>query len=195
MSDLPIGGKKIVQYQYITENNLYDRQKYNYSQFGGHDFLDVYIKSRELVIDELGKSKIAHNTREELIKLKNTPPPQLLESAESYTCLCHSFTIDSYVKSFEVRKRIYECYDDDWRPCENASFEKFDLYLVFADCLILYYDATACTKYLSCLLKLDDTLISIRNHLTISQNQALSHILQSELKLVRELSSSVNVEV
>lgn len=36
-----------MNYKYITENNLENKQNYMYSEYGGQDFVDAYIESRK----------------------------------------------------------------------------------------------------------------------------------------------------
>ncbi len=45
-----------MNYKYITEDNLENKQTYMYSEYGGEDFLKAYVKSREDVIENINFS-------------------------------------------------------------------------------------------------------------------------------------------
>ena len=47
-------------YKYITENNLYDKQNYMYSEYGGIAFLDSYLLSRREFLNRLGVTRELH---------------------------------------------------------------------------------------------------------------------------------------
>ena len=59
-----------MDYIYVTENNLENRQKYTYSQYGGEDFLNAYMDSRKSFIEEkLIEPEPVHVTYNELSML------------------------------------------------------------------------------------------------------------------------------
>jgi hypothetical protein len=88
--------------------------------------------------------------------------------------------LNRFVKAFEVRKRLYAEYDN-WKPVETSTFEDYESYISFAECLIEAYGFTNNLKYFSCLLKVDDTLLSVQDKLTNSQRCRLEKIVESEL--------------
>ena len=95
--------------------------------------------------------------------------------------------LKAYVKSFEVRKRLYTEYLD-WKPAEGALFEEYDTYLIFSDCLLEAYRRTGGLKYYSCLLKVDDVLLSIQFLLTCRERERLLGIISEELEIFQTLS-------
>ncbi len=102
--------------------------------------------------------------------------------------------IDEYVKSFEVRKRIYTGYDGNWKPLPGAGFEDYGSYLLLADCLLWMYQHTRCLKYFSCLLKLDDTLLSVENKLGSRQKEHLGSIIRQELGIFGHLAEEEGIK-
>ncbi|MCH5258154.1 MAG: hypothetical protein J1F18_00310 [Lachnospiraceae bacterium] len=174
-----------MSYKYITDNNLYEKQNYMYSEFGGTVFLMDYINSRE---------KYLHNGehRDIVVTEYHCATGQGLQRILNKLKSGHveDKTIDlinSYTKSFEVRKRIYTNYDNDFKPLEDAGFEDYDNYLLFAECLLLVYRQTGCLKYFSCLLKVDDTLLSVWEKLQEYQKEYMSRIIRHELKCFYQL--------
>lgn len=180
-------------YKYITENNLYEKQTYMYSAYKGIDFIKEYLNSRENCLKEIKKRGGYKDTKPkhsfvygDLVELceklkagkKNDEIMQL---------------VNAYTKSFEVRKRIYSEYDAEWKPLSGTDFEEYESYIVFAECLLLAYRYTKCLKYFNCLLKLDDTLISIQNKLDQQLRIYLSQVLRQELNIFNELVAAIGV--
>jgi len=170
-------------YKYITENNLYEKQTYMYSEYGGTAFLKEYSESRKNALDDKGTGKAeasgqkytgANPTKVNLGQLYG----KLKDGEYSEETKAE---INGYVKSFEVRKRIYTEYDDNWKPVADAGFEDYDTYLLFAECLIRVYEQEEGLKYFSCLLKVDDTLLSVRDRMGASQRKRLEGIIRREL--------------
>lgn len=40
-------------YKYITGNNLYEKQNYLYSEYGGIEFIEEYINSRQKYLNSI----------------------------------------------------------------------------------------------------------------------------------------------
>lgn len=172
-------------YPYITSNNLYDKQNYMYSKYYGIDFLRAYVQSRKLN-DYLGDKTAA--------TLENEETSATYQELKRIYRYLHSDgnheealeALKGYVKSFEVRKRIYTAYEN-WNPIDSASYEEYGNYLCFADNLIQAYILTRNLKYFSCLLKLDDTLLSLQSKLNPSQKGHLKQITAKELGFFSQL--------
>lgn len=175
-----------MMYKYITENNLLNRQNYMYSEFGGKDFLKAYVESRKQYLQKLDVQKAdimegGHITYDELMNFRE----QLsIEGAVSCELKDH---INAYIKTFEVRKRLYTEYDSLWKPVEKARYDYFDIYFLLAECLVAVYRQTKCAKYFSCFLKLNDTLLSVWGNLTVRQQLLLSRLLEEELQFYNKL--------
>ena len=179
-------------YKYITENNLYHKQSYMYSEYGGIEFLKEYVASRREYLNrwerqkdrEIECVKEASGLQDAVQDLQNIRQA-FIENRQN------GKTIDSvkgYTKSFEVRKRIYREYDNNWKPTGNMEFEDYEAYIIFAECLVFTFRYTKCLKYFSCLLKVDDTLLSVQDKLNISLKKALYNIIKSELDIFYQLT-------
>lgn len=163
-------------YKYITENNLYDRQNYMYSQYLGMEFLREYVKSRKL------KNSTAFENGWGSEQNSGSTTRARLEGIHDrmHTTTEIPEELNRFVKAFEVRKRLYAEYDN-WKPVETSTFEDYESYISFAECLIEAYGFTNNLKYFSCLLKVDDMLLSVQDKLTGSQMCRLKKIVESEL--------------
>ena len=178
----------MMEYVYVTEDNLENRQNYMYSAFGGKEFLYAYTKSRSDFIERASsQDSILHDTAKDL--------------AEAKDCLEHDVTqgwkvvLENYVKRFEVSKRIYTEYNDKWRAADNAVYDRINLYLLLSDCCLLAYKKTLCTKYLSCMLKVDDTLLSQEKRMTDLEKKRLSILLIAELEFFQKMADSREIRL
>lgn len=179
-----------MSYKYITENNLENRQNYMYSEYKGTDFLQEYKESREQLMIVAGSDSVeeaAHITNKELADLFGKLQTEDEIELDDKKCM------DAYTKTFEVRKRLYSEYNSEWKPVKNASREIYDNYILLAECLILMYEKSKCTKYISCLLKLDDTMISIKDKLTDRQVCELAGVCKREMEVIGQLYESMEV--
>lgn len=176
-------------YKYITDNNLYHKQTYMYAEYEGKQFLRDYVKSRNTV-----KETTERVDTEDIMENGSTVQRDLWhiysgikEGDEDAVDM-----LKAYVKTFEVRKRIYTEYSD-WKPVEGALFEEYETYLIFSDCLLEAYKKTKCLKYYSCLLKVDDVLISLQSLLSEGERRHLSAIISEELKIFQILSERCGI--
>lgn len=184
-----------MSYEYITNNNLFEKQNYMYSKYYGKQFLMDYIESRKLKKkltylegqEDTGdfKSVTYHNLQQIHIRLQKP------EENNKYTAIDE---LGQYVKSFEVRKRLYTEYRD-WKPIEGASFEEYESYLLFADCLLCAFALTGCLKFYSCVLKVDDTLLSLQDKLNSVQGEHLQRIIDKELEYFQSLLEKQGIQL
>ncbi|MBR1598179.1 MAG: hypothetical protein IJ661_04590 [Lachnospiraceae bacterium] len=175
-------------YKYITDNNLEEKQNYMYSEYGGREFLDAYKESRDSFLLEIKACDTdVHVTYIELMRLDSE-----LNKKELWDN--NRLILNDYIKTFEVRKRLYSEYNLNWKPCNNATYDNVELYIVLAQCLVKGYSLSKSAKYLSCLLKLDDTLISIKEKLTDRQKAVLSDIIVYEMQETKKLENKILME-
>lgn len=180
-----------MSYKYITDNNLYEKQNYMYSEFGGTYFLTDYIDSRKKYLDnvecrDLVMTESHCETGQEL--------QNILEALKAGQIERETIDlVNSYVKSFEVRKRVYTNYDNNFKPSPDAGFEDYDSYLLFAECLVLMYKQTDCLKYFNCLLKVNDTILSVWEKLQNYQKEYMSRMIRQELECFYQLADEYKI--
>lgn len=178
-------------YKYITEDNLYNKQTYMYSEYGGIDFLKEYVFSRQQYLDDHKDMKSISTEYEWEGDKSNDVICELLRIKQALKADTYNSTVmdlmNSYTKSFEVRKRVYEKYDNNWKPVGNKRFEDYEAYLLLAECLGLSYEHTKCLKYFSCMLKVVDTLLSIQDKLRDELKGILYLVIQKELAFFNQL--------
>lgn len=174
-------------YKYITKNNLYDKQTYMYSEYGGRIFLEEYLDSRKDYLEKVDQGEAANRVRRELSEIYWE-----LETGKNKENAME--ILKAYTKSFEVRKRLYTGYDENWRPEMGTGFEDYVNYLLFGNCLCLAYRNTRCLKYFSCLLKVDDTLLSVQDKLNGMEKECLCRLVRAELDLFLGLADETGTD-
>lgn len=183
-------------YEYVTDNNLYEKQNYMYSEYRGMEFIKDYLDSRRQYADNTGTIEKEAVSNEEAAD----DPVQrdlMLILWKLKAQKCDRAVVDrmnAYTKSFEVRKRIYSGYDECWKPIEGAGFENYLSYLLLADCLLYMYESTGCLKYFSCLLKVDDTLLSVSRHLSERLMGYFREIISRELNAFYQLADQSGID-
>ena len=150
-------------YQYITENNLYHKQTYSYSEYGGTGFLKEYVASRK-----------------EYLNRKNLHGTGSKESGVQ-ECPAEAEVLGGTVQDLrDLRGRLKEV-------------ETYGTYLLFAECLVFACQNTESLKYFSCLLKLDDTLLSVWEKMDAVQRDGLYRILEKELGIFRRIADGKGI--
>jgi hypothetical protein len=192
-----------MEYGYITENNLENRQSYQYSGFQGESFLAAYKESRGLptprdapVIQgkeaadycaNIARSYYPKPVEREYVVLRYELCAFLRGVLNEHAEEREFALFDKIVKTFEVRKRLYHCYSGNFRPLDESDFYDCGLYLLFACGLVFAYKEKRDLKYLNALLKVDDALISLADRLNGFELEMLRYALSEETRMVQAL--------
>ena len=98
--------------------------------------------------------------------------------------------LNKLIRKFEVRKKIYSSYDQDFRE-QFGRFDDLEIYLKLKIALIIYYVHNLDIKYLNTILKISDTLCSqaISSLKNLPHNLHLMGI-QSELILISQIQNT-----
>lgn len=181
-----------IMYKYITADNLEDKQNYMYSKYGGNNFLNEYLLSRE--IPAYIERKLVNGVASVGSVKKNIE--HLNERLANYSATERDFELlDVYLKSFEVRKRLYCEYDDNMKPVAGSDYRDYDLYLMMASCLVKAYRVRSNLRYVNCLLKIDDTLLSLCKNFSKKQYDELVSIISTEIAIVKQVALKNNVGI
>lgn len=188
-----------MQYKYITENNLEHTQDYMYAEYRGLDFLKAYYQTRMPFLMENTEGLFAllegvfssgtfgqTDTGSHLMRLLRQLYTAPLDADRQ--------AIDFYIQRFEVSKRLFEKYDPQTgksvlRSCYNAVFD----YVLLAAITERSYDQFHSLKFLSCLLKLNDTLLSLIPFKEDQMLLAVKMLVTREIKHVIDLSCRKNI--
>ncbi|MDR0556691.1 MAG: hypothetical protein LBG43_02305 [Treponema sp.] len=193
-----------MEYRYITDNNLENRQSYQYSEFQGERFLAAYKESRNALVLKgapvIQKKEIADYCANIAENYYQKPVKQEYVVLRYELCaFLHAILnennknaeeqefamFDKIVKTFEVRKRLYHCYNGGFRPLDESDFYDCGLYLLFACGLVFAYKEKRNLKYLNALLKANDALISLAGRLNDFELAMLRYALSEETRMVQ----------
>lgn len=187
------------QYDYSFGNRLSDRNTYFYTKFGGEKFLAAWQASRAAAIAELGGPR-------------RTPAPARQPGAPPSTgevdtravvdyliagqaCVDEPW-LDRLIQRVEVSKRVYRTYqwtERGLRAVRESGFDDLELYLSAGTVFDRAYQHTGRLQCLNALLKIDDTLISVRADLSADQRAVLARLLTHERDHVTALAAKLGV--
>ena len=193
-----------IPYSY-TRNNLLDiPQNYQMSSYEGPDFLISYQFSRKKIITELEKmpdfisfSNNFFSSQDisdvyEIIKKNKFSTNELYHSIimELISNPKNTQTIpiiDKFLKKFEIRKRIFLNYDNEFNIIGD-EFKEIQNYVLLSFMCLIRYQTTSDLKYLNTFLKLNDLICSAKKLIVNKIDISLFHyLLTSEMKHVLKL--------
>jgi len=193
-----------IPYSY-TRNNLLDiPQNYQMSSYEGPDFLISYQFSRKKIITELEKmpdfisfSNNFFSSQDisdvyEIIKINKFSTNELYHSIimELISNPKNTQTIpiiDKFLKKFEIRKRIFLNYDNEFNIIGD-EFKEIQNYVLLSFMCLIRYQTTSDLKYLNTFLKLNDLICSAKKLIVNKIDISLFHyLLTSEMKYVLKL--------
>lgn len=184
-------------YKYVTDNNLENIQTYMYSEYFGMDFLNAYMRVRKnsIVLNtgldgDVESNMIPYLKSETSLALfeiwkqiRNTKSDSLKEQA------------DCFVKRFEVKKRLYGKYEAGGKFVAESGYNDYILYILLGFISSKMYTDTGNLKYLNCLLKVVDTLISAQDNMDLVLRKLVSLLIMEEMGYVRELAEAKGVHL
>ena len=101
--------------------------------------------------------------------------------------------IDKFLKKFEIRKRIFLNYDNEFNIIGD-EFKEIQNYVLLSFMCLIRYQTTSDLKYLNTFLKLNDTICSVKNLVVNKIDISLFHfLLMSEMKYVLKLLDGLGI--
>ena len=96
----------------------------------------------------------------------------------------------TWIKKFEVTKRLFREYDENFRAIDKTAYHDLALYLRFAEIMEAAYRMIEDLSALNALLKIMDTLIAYRVQLTQTQGCRLAWLVDAEAVHVEALAKN-----
>jgi len=187
-----------IAYPYSSSDKIEDRNTYFYSSYGGQAFLDAYFEMRLSVLGEqqARKAKFTGSKVPLGVTVNGVDTKALLRSLTGMlyeNCMNPKSweLVAKLIQRFEVSKRIYPEYDVNWRPLDSSAYTSLNLYLDFATLMEAAYGCRAGLPELNALLKVVDSLISVRHLLTPEQKGQLAWLIQKEFEFVMALQGTL----
>jgi len=172
-------------YKYIDINTPKAKINYSYSKYGGELFLSSYFNLRKDVIFDERKAWAP------ILNINSTVTSELMFN-KWINDLQKNFQFDRkelnlLLKRFEVTKKVFENYDQNYRPVDKLKFLNLRLYVLFSFILSLTYKKYGNLQYLNSLLKVNDINISNINKLDEETKNILYLSIKYEITFVKEL--------
>ncbi|PWH87008.1 hypothetical protein [Brumimicrobium oceani] len=178
-----------MHYKYLSYSSPKEKIDYSYSEFKGELFMDAWKNSRALSKVEKEQQNITFSYSEE----ENTKALLTNWLVEFQNSEFKDFQkLKLLLKRFEVTRKIYETYDENFRPLnKNTKFTENTLYLLFSFVLVNAYKETKKLYYLNSLLKVNDILISNEKDLTENDISLLNLCVAEELRFIDNLRNTL----
>ena len=196
-----------MEYQYDNGDLLKNPQKYQKTEFIGNEFLIAYKKSRQQCIDKIENKKyeknsyqnivnkeielILHGKKIHLEKLLN----ELLNLKNNYNekNSKNNIIIDTFLKKFEIRKRLFLSYNSNLEEDEDR-YDNLRNYLFLSNLGLIRYHETNNLKFLNTVLKINDTLCSQIEKLDDEDDKLLlRYLLENELIAVNNICTKKGI--
>lgn len=197
-----------MEYPYVFPNYLKNPPTYQFSKFGGNEFLKEYKKNRKYAIDNLSKvikkpyldfddylNKLNSFKFDYSIILRNNS--ELTKEIMQAILLFQRYGNDrkkayellsKFIKKFEVFKKIYTRYNLKDMKKDSEDFSNISNYVLLSLNLILYYKKENNLKFLNACLKLNDLSISSFDSLIEEdEKKAMLLSINEEVEIIKHL--------
>ncbi len=176
-------------YKYYNTNTPREKINYSYSKYGGELFLSRYLDSRNNVSTNDNEDSVPilnNNTNIASEILFNKWINDLHKKREFA-----KNELNLLIKRFEVTKKIFENYDQNFRPTDKSKFFNLRLYVLFSYVLSQSYKKYKNLQYLNALLKVNDINISNIENLDDGTKNILYLSIKYEVTFVQELRNKL----
>ncbi len=164
----------MMDYPYAAGDLIETPNNYFYSQYCGRDFVEVWRRSRAEVLARLPAEIPPEDAK-----------PADPASRQSVDLLERAIAGDvnlreSFVKKFEIHKRVHEGYDTEFRALDKTARRDLRLYLRAADLFQAIYEEGGALRHLNTYLKCLDTLCGLAESLPAELSARLAWHLRRE---------------
>ena len=197
-----------LEYQYDNGDLLKNPQKYQKTEFKGNEFLIAYKKSRQQCIDKIENRKykknryqsMGNNDIELILHDKKIYLEKLLsellnlKTNDNEKNSKNNIIIDTFLKKFEIRKRLFLSYNSNLEEDEDR-YDNLRNYLFLSNLGLIRYHETNNLKFLNTVLKINDSLCSQIEKLEDEDDKLLlRYLLENELIAVNEICIKKGIE-
>lgn len=181
-------------YPFADGDRLYDRNTYFYTPYGGQSFLAAWKRSR-LPVGVTTASVVGLPQVESLNESAGQEMAVWLQAWRDRHPLSavQSRRFLHRLRHFEVSKRLFAAYGADDKPLDRGDYRSIPRYLDFALVLEAAYAASLDLRFLNALLKISDTLVSMRA--VLPSQDVLDWLLHQEQMHVAALAQRVGVSL
>lgn len=178
-----------MNYDYASGDLLTSPQKYQYTLYCGLPFIAAWKAQRKTLMTKLPPAAL----------------PELISRADDGTTyqqlaeICHQLRAGAtsevdrnillfYIKKFEVSKRLYAEYDDSGKAIKSGvAYSLLTNYLLLAESCIYQWQQEHSSYWLNALLKINDTLSTQFERMSVAEQAHLHWIVLVEVVLIGQL--------
>tara|TARA_A100001037_G_scaffold80797_1_gene72931 strand:- start:19311 stop:19919 length:609 start_codon:yes stop_codon:yes gene_type:complete len=193
-------------YTYTCTNRLVTKENYQYTPWHGSRFVADYFENRKNYLKNLEVPEYSHDhirqielvSKEYYLRgtYKSSITVKLLSLLNSTDINngdkdnLDSEFLEKLLQKFEVTKRIYSDYDNNFKPI-SKNYTEIINYTLFSIILLLKQQKSITYRYLNSALKLNDLIISISDqHLKPEVKQFIHISLRLELSSIKSLTKT-----
>lgn len=179
-------------YTYVSSDPFTEKINYSYSKDYGIQFIEIWKNHRKIFMQQSTDSFSIHSfiTKENGMHSTHNLLDGWIQSPQEINI--EQFLL--LLKRFEVTKKIFKSYDENFRPTKKKECNDLSLHLKFSYVLVYLYKKTQKFYYLNSLLKVNDIICSQMSlSESISLNGFVNWILQEEKKIINELQKTLNI--
>lgn len=184
------------EYTYAEGNRIKDRNTYFYTPAVGEPMVQAWRDSRDAVLADL-PDLVSQSSEARVTGALDLPASGAVVTAELLEQIMSNlqndsqtakvdYWLDRLVHKFETTKYIHRAYDENFRAVDRTKREDLVLYISFAEVLVVSFRTDGKLPRLNALLKVIDTLCSVRNQLPTNMQRRLANLIRDE----RELADS-----
>ena len=175
-------------YTYSQGNLLESPNTYTYTEYHAESFLEDWYAARSRLLAEAADVEDVAGS----FQMSSAPAARTIRamSAEVQSGKTSPAGLLHLVRRFEITKRVYEAYTPEWRAVDKEAFQDLSLYLGFGQLLAEAYRRHGLLQLLNALLKVNDTLVSVRDRLTDPELAVLRQSVDFEMQSILALIDS-----
>lgn len=182
-------------YHYTEGNKISRPNTYFYTPFHGGEFFSAFDFNRKTFLGvnanykepsrpELFDEKITSNKNIDTFKKLEHIFFRLLKDTSDSNVYAE---IERFRRKFEVTKTIHRFYDEKWNPVNKGGMHELSLYVRLAQIFEAVYSSKGKVTYLNVLLKIIDSLISVKHDLSKEQMEYVNWLILREREHIDEL--------
>lgn len=177
--------KKIINYPFQGRNFFDEPENYFYSDCSSITYFENFIEYRLAKIKELSLST-QNDVNDEYFFTHYCKTDELLREIMAHVKKGYTINLDKFCVKYEKHKKFCAAYDKStFKPKSKKVKASFSAYVTFSECLCIAFEITENLKYLSTLLKVNDTICSIK--VPFKFTGRVKKLINLELKYVKKL--------
>lgn len=186
-----------VDYPYAQGDLLNRPNTYFYSPFHGKAFVTAWLHSREKCLHfcrETGGVE-QHPSDARPAGTEHFLRRIFLNLQSGDLTADDKVALNSLLRNFEAKKRIFEDYESGFRSAGRTDFKDLSLYVDFAEVLNAVYAVTQRPQYLNALIKCLDILCAYLVDFTDWNRGRVGRLITYEREHVMRMASALDLEL